>query len=86
MLNTNGLEEPARNTCRRCGGTGYLPEFYYHENGVCFTCNGGISESRRWADLIRVTRSRNALYRNEIELIRNDFYKLLNQVTASGNT
>jgi hypothetical protein len=26
--------------CHRCDGTGYLPEYHYHENGVCFQCSG----------------------------------------------
>jgi len=26
--------------CNRCNGTGYLPEYFYHENGICFNCNG----------------------------------------------
>ncbi|MBK7212937.1 MAG: hypothetical protein IPH88_06500 [Bacteroidales bacterium] len=26
--------------CIRCNGTGYLPEFHYYQNGICFTCNG----------------------------------------------
>lgn len=27
-------------TCERCGGSGYLPEYDYHINGVCFACWG----------------------------------------------
>lgn len=30
--------------CQRCNGTGYLPEFDYFQNGVCFTCNGNLFE------------------------------------------
>jgi 5-methylcytosine-specific restriction endonuclease McrA len=26
--------------CPRCGGEGYLPEFIYHHNGICFQCMG----------------------------------------------
>jgi 5-methylcytosine-specific restriction endonuclease McrA len=26
--------------CERCNGSGYLPEFHYYENGICFSCNG----------------------------------------------
>ncbi|MGK0363405.1 MAG: hypothetical protein ACI85O_000450, partial [Saprospiraceae bacterium] len=26
--------------CHRCGGDGHLPEFHYHQNGVCFGCEG----------------------------------------------
>lgn len=25
--------------CVRCGGDGHLPEFHYHQNGVCFGCD-----------------------------------------------
>ncbi len=31
---------PNLRRCKRCGGTGYLPEFDYFENGKCFQCNG----------------------------------------------
>ncbi len=26
--------------CEKCAGTGYLPEYHYHRNGICFSCNG----------------------------------------------
>lgn len=26
--------------CPKCNGSGHLPEFYYHKNGICFQCNG----------------------------------------------
>ncbi|WP_210466710.1 hypothetical protein [Rufibacter roseolus] len=26
--------------CSKCLGTGYLPEYDYHKDGVCFECNG----------------------------------------------
>ncbi|MFZ1788573.1 MAG: hypothetical protein WAT92_09685 [Saprospiraceae bacterium] len=26
--------------CSRCNGSGYLHEFNYHKNGICFKCNG----------------------------------------------
>jgi 5-methylcytosine-specific restriction endonuclease McrA len=26
--------------CERCNGTGYLRQFSYYENGICFACNG----------------------------------------------
>ncbi len=39
-LDINGKEIGKLKNCRRCGGAGYLPEFFYHENGICFECNG----------------------------------------------
>ena len=27
-------------TCYRCGGTGYLSEYWYYADGVCFSCGG----------------------------------------------
>ena len=27
-------------SCERCFGTGFLSEFHYYENGVCFSCSG----------------------------------------------
>lgn len=34
--------------CPKCNGRGYLPEFHYVENGVCFLCggNGNITKER----------------------------------------
>ena len=29
-------------SCSRCYGTGYLPEFHYYENGICFRCHGNF--------------------------------------------
>jgi len=26
--------------CSKCGGTGYIPEYDYFKNGVCFSCGG----------------------------------------------
>lgn len=31
--------------CSRCSGTGYLDQYHYFMNGICFSCNGkGIME------------------------------------------
>ena len=30
--------------CQRCNGTGYLPEYNYVENGICFRCRGARFE------------------------------------------
>lgn len=27
-------------TCGKCGGSGYLPQYAYHDGGTCFACNG----------------------------------------------
>lgn len=26
--------------CKRCGGSGYLPQYYYYMKGICFECGG----------------------------------------------
>lgn len=26
--------------CSRCGGAGFLPQYYYYQGGICFKCNG----------------------------------------------
>ena len=26
--------------CTRCSGTGFMEEYLYHQNGICFRCNG----------------------------------------------
>lgn len=28
------------NPCKKCGGTGELPEYHYYMRGVCFSCDG----------------------------------------------
>jgi hypothetical protein len=28
------------NSCGRCQGTGYIPHYYYIEDGICFACGG----------------------------------------------
>lgn len=42
----------AANTCFRCSGSGYLPEYSHVEGGVCFRCRGTGKEpsisSRRY--------------------------------------
>ncbi len=38
--------------CSKCGGTGYLKEYNYYMNGVCFECGGSgnsISEEPKWS-------------------------------------
>jgi hypothetical protein len=40
----NGIE---CEICSKCEGSGYLKEFHYYMNGVCFECNGeGVNISR----------------------------------------
>lgn len=34
------LKEEAQQTCYKCNGTGYIPEYNYYENGICFKCGG----------------------------------------------
>jgi hypothetical protein len=31
-------------TCKKCKGSGYLPEYNYFHNGVCFSCLGSCFE------------------------------------------
>jgi hypothetical protein len=26
--------------CERCSGTGYLPQYHYHDDGICYSCGG----------------------------------------------
>lgn len=26
--------------CERCGGTGFIPDYHYYMNGICFQCDG----------------------------------------------
>lgn len=34
------LKEEIYHACYKCNGTGYLPEYNYYENGICFKCGG----------------------------------------------
>lgn len=42
IYQTSNNEIPVRyaSICRRCNGTGYLPQYKYYENGICFECGG----------------------------------------------
>lgn len=39
-LDINGKEIGKFKICQRCYGAGFLPEYTYHKNGICFACNG----------------------------------------------
>ena len=38
------FDNNSRNTCYKCGGTGYLPEYNHISGGICFACNGAGEE------------------------------------------
>lgn len=40
VYSTDGRKIPKLTLCGKCNGTGYLKEYNYHLNGVCFDCNG----------------------------------------------
>lgn len=40
FVNKNLKEELNLNLCSRCKGTGFLDEFHYFQNGICFRCDG----------------------------------------------
>lgn len=35
-------------TCNRCGGSGYIPEFNHIEDGICFACLGSGYKNLYW--------------------------------------
>lgn len=39
-LDKSGKEIGKFKSCQRCYGAGYLPEYFYHQGGICFECNG----------------------------------------------
>ena len=39
-LNADLLNVKNLNKCLRCNGSGFLHEYYYVENGICFRCKG----------------------------------------------
>lgn len=40
------IQERRKHECRRCGGTGFRPQFSHIAKGKCFTCNG-TGDTRR---------------------------------------
>jgi hypothetical protein len=43
--NTDLKSSTKANPCQKCSGTGYLDQYHYYLNGICFLCNGkGIME------------------------------------------
>lgn len=36
----NNVIEKHLSICDRCGGSGYLPQYHYNANGICFKCYG----------------------------------------------
>lgn len=34
------IEKLTLTKCSKCNGSGYVPEYHYHHNGICFRCNG----------------------------------------------
>lgn len=34
------METLHKTDCIKCTGTGYLPQYFYHKHGLCFTCDG----------------------------------------------
>lgn len=39
-LDVNGRQKGWLTPCARCGGSGYLPQYYYYLNRICFRCSG----------------------------------------------
>lgn len=39
-LDKNGFEIGSLTPCSRCFGAGYLPQYSYYMDGICFACNG----------------------------------------------
>jgi len=40
VFDTNGHLLYIPQICDRCSGSGFLPEFHYYQNGICFKCWG----------------------------------------------
>lgn len=40
VYDQNGKILYTMENCKRCNGSGYIPEYYYFQNGVCFECFG----------------------------------------------
>ena len=40
VLSKIGETRYIANNCYKCGGSGYLPEYYYYKGGICFSCWG----------------------------------------------
>lgn len=44
----NGTQYWESDTCRKCGGTGYIPYYDYVEAGRCFECGGTGHKHYKW--------------------------------------
>lgn len=44
----NGTQYWEDNTCPKCGGSGYLSCYAYHDGGVCYQCMGSGSGYQHW--------------------------------------
>src|SRR5690606_7756797 len=55
--------------CSRCGGAGYLPQYWYYEAGICFKCGGNVISNGVFEKILNRTF-------NELDLIDTKSYYL----------
>ncbi len=71
-LDSSGnLVEITYTPCRRCGGSGYFPQYKHVQGGVCFRCHGA-----RYEELISVVESYAVEYNIRIEDLDDGFRPL----------
>lgn len=79
--NQNGyLKEYSNPTfhCRKCDGSGYLPQYSHVQNGVCFNCNGNYIEEESFHTALRNLKSHSYSYK--LGQKRNEYREYLRSI------
>lgn len=66
--------------CWKCNGTGYLPQYAYYENGVCFACLGNVINATIFSNRLNQICADFNLY--DIGNIENEFLDFCNSITV----
>ncbi|RRQ49822.1 hypothetical protein DZC72_04325 [Maribacter algicola] len=62
--------------CTRCGGTGYLPQFSYYLNGICFKCQGASVDKRIFTNVLNMHLNSSNSYKEFLKRARyKDFFR-----------
>lgn len=83
-LNYNGILEESPNTncvCTRCNGSGYLPQYDYYENGICFECRG--ERVKEGVFYYALQKTLNNLNEYNDEMKRHEYKKFVSQIDDS---
>jgi hypothetical protein len=80
----NGLLEESPNTncvCMKCNGSGYLPQYDYYENGICFECKGERVKVGVFYNALLKTYNNLDEYNDELK--RNEYINFISKIDYS---